>query len=216
MRNGAACRGRQWLPGRRICCRCSAASLRALIKDQPTSAGRRGRAECGRSRRSETPPHTVAWYGNADGADVDLERRQYAPCDVRACHKALLSWRSPLDGPMRWGGHTPPVIGLRDGRACAIRFRAVPPATEVWRTPPVIRHCEPRAFADGPNGERENPTTISMERSLGIVPGLDQCATKVEHRGISIHDNALGFAAVRAKERGANRRLRKLLVAISF
>ena len=94
-------------------------------------------------------------------------------------------------------------------------WRAFPPATKVWRPVAVVLNCEPRAFPDGLNDERENLTTISMQRSLKVVPGLDQCATKVKRRGISKRDNALGLAPVRAKERGANRRLRKLLVAIN-
>lgn len=203
-------------PSQRICCRCSAASLRALIKDQPTLAGRRGRAACGRSRRSETPPHTAAWYGNADGADADLERRQYAPCDVRVCHKGLLSWRSLLGRPMRWGGHTPPVTGLRDWRARAIPFRAVPPAPEVRRTARIILNGEPRALANRANAKTKGLAAPCFKRTGRIVIGRNQYTTKIEDRHISARAKALGFATVRANERGADGRLRGSLLACSF
>jgi hypothetical protein len=71
----------------------------------------------------------------------------------------------------------------------------------------TILNCELSAFADGPNSERQNLTAICVQRPLRIVARSDQCAAKVEHRGISARDDALGFAALRADQRGVNRRL---------
>jgi hypothetical protein len=81
---------------------------------------------------------------------------------------------------------------------------------------PIILDGEPRALAEGTNLDRQHPATVGMEHPLRFVPCLDQCPTYGQHWGGAARDDAFGFGAIRASERGADGSLRELLLAISF
>ena len=111
---------------------------------------------------------------------------------------------------------SPPICVLRDRRACDIPLRAVLAASKAWCAMPIIGDGQLRAFAEGTNGQRQYSTAVSIERPLGIVPSLDQRATEVEHGSMTARANAFRIAAGRAGEHGADRSLRKFLLAISL
>ena len=115
---------------------------------------------------------------------------------------------------MRWAGHTPPVIGLRDGRACAIPLRAVSPAAKAWRAVSVILNGEPRGLANRANAKTKGLAAPSLKGTGRVETRGNQLTTQLEDRRISARAKTLGFAAVRANEHGADRSLRKLLLAI--
>jgi hypothetical protein len=117
---------------------------------------------------------------------------------------------------MRWGRHTPPAVRLRDRRACAIPSRSVPLATKTGGAVPIIGDSEPRALTNRANAQTEYLAAPSLKRRGRIKTSRNQLATQGEHGSITACDDALSLAAVRANERGTDRSLRKLLLAINF
>ena len=152
----------------------------------------------------------------AGDAAVALARLQRAPCAAGPRHPKPSSWRGLPRGRLHWGSHCPPVCFCATGepatypcgRSCRRRRRGVPcrSSATVSRAPsPIERTRKTKCFAPP-----------SLKRRGRIKTSRNQLATQVEHGSISVRDDALGFAAVRADELGANRRLRELLLAIIF
>ena len=80
---------------------------------------------------------------------------------------------------------------------------------------PIVRDGEPRAPTNRANTNAKCFATPSLKRRGGVKASCKWLTTKVEHGGISAGANALGFAAVRADEGGADRNLRKLSLAVN-
>jgi hypothetical protein len=81
---------------------------------------------------------------------------------------------------------------------------------------PIILDGEPRALTNRANTQTKCVAAPSLKARGRVKASRNQFTTQVEHRRISVRAETFGFAAVRANERGANRRLRKCLLAINF
>ena len=73
----------------------------------------------------------------------------------------------------------------------------------------IILNGEPRALANRANAKTKGLAAPCFKRTGRIVTGRNQYTTKIEDRHISARAKALGFATVRANERGADGRLRR-------
>jgi hypothetical protein len=89
-------------------------------------------------------------------------------------------------------------------------------ASKAWRSMAVIRDGQPRALTNRADAQTECLAAPSLKGRGRIKAGCNQLTTQLEHRCMSVRADALGIAAVRANERGANGCLRKVLVAINL
>ena len=94
--------------------------------------------------------------------------------------------------------------------------QAVPPALEVWCAVPIILDDEPRALTNRADAKTKCSPAPSFKRRVRIETRRGQLATQVEHGSMTVRANAFGFAAVRAEERGADRKLARIVVGDYF
>jgi hypothetical protein len=81
---------------------------------------------------------------------------------------------------------------------------------------PIIGDSESRALTNRANAQTEYLAAPSLKRTGRAETGRNQLAAQIQNRCISARAKALSSALVRANERGADRRLRKSLLAINF
>jgi hypothetical protein len=80
----------------------------------------------------------------------------------------------------------------------------------------IIGDSEPRALTNRANAQTERLAAPSLKGTDRVEASRNQLAAQIQNRCISARAKALSSALVRANERGANRRLRKSLLAINF
>jgi hypothetical protein len=80
----------------------------------------------------------------------------------------------------------------------------------------VVRDREPRALTNRAHTQTECLAAPSLKRTDRVEASRNQLAAQIQNRCISARAKALGSAAARADKLGANRKLRKSVVACSF
>jgi hypothetical protein len=79
---------------------------------------------------------------------------------------------------------------------------------------PIILNSELRGLTNRANAETKCFAAPSLKRKGGIKTSREQLATQIEYGSMTARAYALGRAAVRADEHGADRSLQKFLLAI--
>ena len=113
-------------------------------------------------------------------------------------------------------GSLPPVGNLRDGRACGTPLRAFLQPPKARCAVPIIRDGELPGLTNRANTKTEGLAAPGLKRTGGVKARSNQLAAHFEDRRISADAKAIGFATARADKLGANRNLRKSLVACNF
>jgi hypothetical protein len=85
----------------------------------------------------------------------------------------------------------------------------------VWRTARIL-NGELRALANRANAKTKGLAAPSLKGTGRVETRRNQLTTQLEDRRICARAKALGITAARADKLGANRKLRKSLVACSF
>jgi hypothetical protein len=80
----------------------------------------------------------------------------------------------------------------------------------------VFRDGQPRTLTNRANAQAECLAAPSLKGGGRAETSRNQLAAQLESRCISARADAFGFTAVRCNQRGANGRLRKVLVAINL
>ena len=122
---------------------------------------------------------------------------------LRACSARRAPLGSGIGSP-RHGAASGVAVLLRNRRACGIPFLALLPAPKAWCAVPIICDGELRTFTNRTNAKTKCFAAPGLKRRGRVNASRNQLATQVEHGGITAGGDAVGFAAVRANELGAN------------